>query len=74
MTQKQFIKQLMSCGVSFSAACDLVECMKDFRHRLESGKEILLIADSKIGKFIPVKVYSYEEIFQRIVERRDIFV
>lgn len=47
MTQKQFIKQLMSRGVSHS--------------------------DANTMQFVPAKVYSYEETFQRMQEGRDIF-
>lgn len=73
MTQEQFIKQLMGRGISYSAACDLVAYMKELRQKIESGKNIILLADSKTNKFVLAKVYSYEETFQRIVEGRDIF-
>ena len=61
MTQKQFIKQMMSRGVSYSDACGLVAYMKELRQLIEKHEDV------------PAKVYSYEETFQRMQEGRDIF-
>lgn len=73
MTQKQFIKQLMSRGVSHSDACGLVAYMKELRQLIEKHEDVVMLADANTMRFVPAKVYSYEETFQRMQEGRDIF-
>lgn len=73
MTQKQFIKQLMGRGVSYSDACGLVAYMKELRQLIEKHEDVVMLADANTMQFVPVKVYSYEETFQRMKEGRDIF-
>lgn len=73
MTQKQFIKQLMSHGVSYSDACGLVAYMKELRQLIEKHEDVVMLADANTMQFVPAKVYSYEETFQRMQEGRDIF-
>lgn len=73
MTQKQFIKQLMGRGVSHSDACGLVAYMKELRQLIEKHEDVVMLADANTMQFVPAKVYSYEETFQRMQEGRDIF-
>lgn len=73
MTQKQFIKKLMVRGVSFSDACGLVAYMKELRQLIEKHEDDVMLADANTMQFVPAKVYSYEETFQRLQEGRDIF-
>ena len=73
MTQKQFIKQLMGRGVSHSDACGLVAYMKELRQLIEKHEDVVMLADANTMRFVPAKVYSYEETFQRMKEGRDIF-
>lgn len=73
MTQKRFIKQLMSRGVSYSDACGLVAYMKELRQLIEKHEDVVMLADANTMQFVPAKVYSYEEPFQRMKEGRDIF-
>nr|DAQ32153.1 MAG TPA: hypothetical protein [Caudoviricetes sp.] len=73
MTQKQFIKQLMGRGVSYSDACGLVAYMKELRQLIEKHEDVVMLADANTMQFVPAKVYSYEETFQRMQEGRDIF-
>lgn len=70
MTQKQFIKQLMGRGVSYSDACGLVAYMKELRQLIEKHEDVVMLADANTMQFVPVKVYSYEETFQRMKEGR----
>lgn len=73
MTQKQFIKQMMSRGVSYSDACGLVAYMKELRQLIEKHEDVVMLADANTMQFVPSKVYSYEETFQRLQEGMDIF-
>ena len=41
MTKKQFIKKLMSRGVSYSDACGLVAYMKELRQLIEKHEDTL---------------------------------
>lgn len=72
MTQKQFIKQLMSRSVSHSDACGLVAYMKELCQLIEKHEDVVMLADANTMQFVPAKVYSYEETFQRMQEGRDI--
>lgn len=73
MTQKQFIKQMMSRGVSYSDACGLVAYMKELRQLIEKHEDVVMLADSNTMQFIPAKVYSYKETFQRLQEGMNVF-
>lgn len=58
MTQKQFIKQLMSRGVSHSDACGLVAYMKELRQLIEKHEDVVMLADANTMQFVPAKVSS----------------
>lgn len=69
MTQKQFIKQLMSCGVSHSDACGLVAYMKELRQLIEKHEDVVMLADAlrvmeawgfayKTAAFVWIKKYK----------------
>lgn len=73
MTKKQFIRQLMARGLSARQAHNLVNYMNELRRSIESHEDVVLLADAKTRTFVPARVYSYEETFQRIVEGREIF-
>ena len=74
MTQKRFMKLLMSKGVSANAARGLVEYLKAVRQCIESGEEVVRIACAENATLERVKVYPYAETYRMILEGRDFLV
>lgn len=74
MTQKRFKKLLMAKGVSANAARGLVEYMKAVRHCIESGEEVVKLADAESVTFECVKIHPYAETYRMILEGRDFLV
>lgn len=74
MTQKRFMKLLMSKGVSANAARGLVEYLKAVRQCIENGEEVVRIACTENATLERVKVYPYAETYKRILEGRDFLV
>lgn len=73
MTKKQFAKKLMSRGLSARQARDLIDYMRELRRGIENHENMVVLANSKPCTFVPAKVYSYEETFQRMMDGREIF-
>lgn len=74
MTQKRFMKLLMSKGVSANTARGLVEYMKSVRYCIEKGEEVVKLADAENATLERVKIYPYAETYKRILEGRDFLV
>lgn len=74
MTQKRFQKLLMAQGVSAHTARGLVEYMKAVRQCIESGEEVVKLADAENVTFESVKIHPYAETYKRILEGRDFLV
>lgn len=67
MKQKRFVKRLMGLGYSAQGAKELVEYIKELRHKIERRDRFILFADEKM-ELVPAKAYSYDEIFRRITK------
>lgn len=74
MTQKRFKKLLMGHGYTAGSVKALVAYMKELRQDAQNGKNVVLLADAETMEFKAVKLRSYAEIYQRILEGREFLV